>query len=311
MHAFSHKRLGFILLCGTVIPRSVLLGSRAASQVCALSPSSWTVGNWSACSRTCGGGTQSRQVQCTRRARYDLQPVVASLCPQPAPPSQQACNPQGCPPAWSTGPWAEVSGQLPAGRAWAHWLGQKARAFALCAVLPDLWQGLEEEDPGLQEHQPLSPRPAAARSHVRGRAQAQDTRGLPAPALPQTQEAAVAGVRLVPGGSPWGLSQVPCLLLPPPVSLQPLSSWSPCPNFTQPSELQPSRCSFPSGFSVPRSQVPQRMSWVYEDGVPTQQRQWVLGCPPYSRTVKSISRLQASSTEQEEAGFLDREVGPF
>ncbi|XP_023416681.2 A disintegrin and metalloproteinase with thrombospondin motifs 16 isoform X2 [Cavia porcellus] len=72
-------------------------------------PPSWTVGNWSACSRTCGGGTQSRQVQCTRRARYDLQPVVASLCPQPAPPSQQACNPQGCPPAWSTGPWAECS----------------------------------------------------------------------------------------------------------------------------------------------------------------------------------------------------------
>uniref|UniRef100_A0A4W2H5V3 ADAM metallopeptidase with thrombospondin type 1 motif 16 n=1 Tax=Bos indicus x Bos taurus TaxID=30522 RepID=A0A4W2H5V3_BOBOX len=69
----------------------------------------WSVGNWSACSRTCGGGTQSRAVQCTRRAHYKSERVSASLCPQPVPSSRQACQPQSCPPAWSTGPWAECS----------------------------------------------------------------------------------------------------------------------------------------------------------------------------------------------------------
>ncbi|XP_042551132.1 A disintegrin and metalloproteinase with thrombospondin motifs 16 [Dipodomys spectabilis] len=72
-------------------------------------PPSWSVGNWSACSRTCGGGTQSRPVRCTQRARYHVEPVPASRCPQPAPSSHQACNSQSCPPAWSTGPWAECS----------------------------------------------------------------------------------------------------------------------------------------------------------------------------------------------------------
>lgn len=72
-------------------------------------PPSWSVGNWSACSRTCGGGAQSRPVQCTWRVHYDSEPVPASLCPQPAPSTRQACNSQSCPPAWSTGPWAECS----------------------------------------------------------------------------------------------------------------------------------------------------------------------------------------------------------
>nr|XP_019598944.1 PREDICTED: A disintegrin and metalloproteinase with thrombospondin motifs 16 isoform X1 [Rhinolophus sinicus] len=72
-------------------------------------PPSWSVGNWSACSRTCGGGTQSRVVQCSRRAHYRSERVSASLCPQPVPSSRQACLSQSCPPTWSTGPWAECS----------------------------------------------------------------------------------------------------------------------------------------------------------------------------------------------------------
>uniref|UniRef100_A0A8C9P777 ADAM metallopeptidase with thrombospondin type 1 motif 16 n=1 Tax=Spermophilus dauricus TaxID=99837 RepID=A0A8C9P777_SPEDA len=73
-------------------------------------PPSWSVGNWSICSRTCGRGTQSRPVRCTQRANYKTETVSASLCPQPVPTSQQACNSQSCPPAWSAGPWAEVTG---------------------------------------------------------------------------------------------------------------------------------------------------------------------------------------------------------
>uniref|UniRef100_A0A673SW10 ADAM metallopeptidase with thrombospondin type 1 motif 16 n=1 Tax=Suricata suricatta TaxID=37032 RepID=A0A673SW10_SURSU len=72
-------------------------------------PPSWSVGNWNPCSRTCGGGTQSRLVQCTRRAHFVAERVPASLCPQPMPSSRQACQSQSCPPAWSTGPWTECS----------------------------------------------------------------------------------------------------------------------------------------------------------------------------------------------------------
>ncbi|XP_043457395.1 A disintegrin and metalloproteinase with thrombospondin motifs 16 [Prionailurus bengalensis] len=72
-------------------------------------PPSWSVGNWSTCSQPCGGGTQSRLVQCTRRARFASERVAASLCPQPMPSSRRACQPRSCPPAWSAGPWAECS----------------------------------------------------------------------------------------------------------------------------------------------------------------------------------------------------------
>ncbi|XP_024906271.1 A disintegrin and metalloproteinase with thrombospondin motifs 16 [Pteropus alecto] len=79
-------------------------------------PPSWSVGTWSSCSRTCGGGTQSREVQCTRRAHYRSERVSATLCPQPVPSSRQACQPQSCPPAWSVGPWAQCSRTC--GRGW-------------------------------------------------------------------------------------------------------------------------------------------------------------------------------------------------
>ena len=92
------------------ISTAVSPGKVAPLTEVSLSPPSWSVGNWSTCSRTCGGGTQSRPVQCTRRAHYVSERVAASLCPQPVPSSRQACHSQSCPPAWSTGPLAEVSG---------------------------------------------------------------------------------------------------------------------------------------------------------------------------------------------------------
>lgn len=94
-----------------------------------------------------------------------------------------------------------------------------------CAVLADLWERVEEENGGLQEHQPLSQSPAAARGCLHLGTQAEDPRSLPAQALPQAQEAAVAGVCLVPGTptrfpqNGVGLTPPSSLLLPPLASL--------------------------------------------------------------------------------------------
>ncbi|XP_025061578.1 A disintegrin and metalloproteinase with thrombospondin motifs 16 isoform X2 [Alligator sinensis] len=72
-------------------------------------PPSWSVGNWSECSLTCGTGEQLRQIRCVQRIRYKPEPVSYSFCPVPAPISRQICNTQSCSPAWSVGPWSECS----------------------------------------------------------------------------------------------------------------------------------------------------------------------------------------------------------
>lgn len=88
-------------------------------------------------------------------------------------------------------------------------------------MLADLWERVEKEDGGLQEHQPLRQSPAAARRCLHLGTQAEDPRSLPAQALPQAQEAAVAGVCLVSGmptrfpQNAVGLTPPSSLLLPP------------------------------------------------------------------------------------------------
>ncbi len=60
---------------------------------------SWLVGQYGACSKTCGGGTQTRSVICRRN---DGQNVADQLCAQPKPGTQQACNTQACSPGFKT-----------------------------------------------------------------------------------------------------------------------------------------------------------------------------------------------------------------
>ncbi|XP_076971227.1 A disintegrin and metalloproteinase with thrombospondin motifs 16 [Tamandua tetradactyla] len=100
-------------------------------------PPSWSVGNWSACSQTCGGGVQSRPVQCTQRARYRSEVVSSSLCPQPVPTSRQACGSPSCPPAWVTGPWAQCSRTC--GKGWRKRLVacRNTHPSARAPLLPD------------------------------------------------------------------------------------------------------------------------------------------------------------------------------
>uniref|UniRef100_A0A672S5H8 ADAM metallopeptidase with thrombospondin type 1 motif 18 n=1 Tax=Sinocyclocheilus grahami TaxID=75366 RepID=A0A672S5H8_SINGR len=73
-------------------------------------PAYWTTGKWGVCSRTCGGGQQTRNIRCMRKVTYQREEVAAhSLCPVMAPAQLQPCNTQACPPEWSTGSWSQCS----------------------------------------------------------------------------------------------------------------------------------------------------------------------------------------------------------
>lgn len=61
------------------------------TQACTGNPT-WNVGPWGACSATCGGGSQTRVVEC--RDSSGVRPESACVDPKPA--SQQACNSQPC-----------------------------------------------------------------------------------------------------------------------------------------------------------------------------------------------------------------------
>ena len=52
----------------------------------------WNISSWSACSATCGGGVQNRNISCVAPAGN---PVPSSHCPA-APATCQSCNTQGC-----------------------------------------------------------------------------------------------------------------------------------------------------------------------------------------------------------------------
>ncbi|XP_073960715.1 ADAMTS-like no long nerve cord [Choristoneura fumiferana] len=109
--------------------RDRLTGSDAPEQLCDASskpqasvvrcnmhpcPFKWYVGEWSACSATCGGGVRSRRVLCARSAnmtRADTYEPGSSSdpgCVSPAPRSTQPCNTEDCP-VWVEGPWSGCS----------------------------------------------------------------------------------------------------------------------------------------------------------------------------------------------------------
>ncbi|XP_062271035.1 A disintegrin and metalloproteinase with thrombospondin motifs 18 [Scomber scombrus] len=73
-------------------------------------PAYWATGDWGSCSRTCGGGQQTRTLRCLRKVTYQREEVVAhSLCPVISPAQVQPCHTQACPPEWSTGSWSQCS----------------------------------------------------------------------------------------------------------------------------------------------------------------------------------------------------------
>ncbi|XP_071752319.2 A disintegrin and metalloproteinase with thrombospondin motifs 18 [Centroberyx gerrardi] len=73
-------------------------------------PAYWATADWGPCSRSCGGGQQTRTLRCLRKVTYQREEVVAhSLCPVISPAQLQPCHIQACPPEWSTGSWSQCS----------------------------------------------------------------------------------------------------------------------------------------------------------------------------------------------------------
>ena len=73
-----------------------------------LSCPQWTVGPWGVCSKSCNGGTQSRNVSCTNSH--------VGECPEQSKPStRQKCGELPCP-QWVADPWSECSKSCNGGR---------------------------------------------------------------------------------------------------------------------------------------------------------------------------------------------------
>lgn len=67
----------------------------------------WETGSWGSCSKPCGGGQKTRNVQCVDGTG---QPVAESKCTNPKPARSQQCNTQMCASyAWKTGSWGSCS----------------------------------------------------------------------------------------------------------------------------------------------------------------------------------------------------------
>ncbi|KAI1301722.1 ADAMTS-like protein 1 [Halotydeus destructor] len=72
----------------------------------------WVVSEYSACSKECGNGVQTRQVQCIHevaRGPENALTIAHGHCPQPAPTSTQQCSLAECPARWEAGPWRKCS----------------------------------------------------------------------------------------------------------------------------------------------------------------------------------------------------------
>jgi len=75
-------------------------------------PPRWNVSDFTQCTKSCGGGIQTRTVQCIQEVAHGGNNIITladSACPQPPPRAQQFCNVIDCPTEWQTSPWTKCS----------------------------------------------------------------------------------------------------------------------------------------------------------------------------------------------------------
>jgi len=101
---------------GATVPSTYCTSASAppSSQSCNTQACAWVPSTWSACSKPCGGGTQTRSLSCadgkgnTNLPSSACQQVAASIGDAPA--TSQSCNTQSCQPSqWITGAWSACS----------------------------------------------------------------------------------------------------------------------------------------------------------------------------------------------------------
>ncbi|CAG0900002.1 unnamed protein product, partial [Darwinula stevensoni] len=87
-------------------------------------PPRWSVSTFSPCSKPCGGGVQTRTVECVHEVTRGVRNILTvdpSQCPQPPPPSKQSCNHVDCHPSWIPGEWSPCDAPCGGGK------GQRTR----------------------------------------------------------------------------------------------------------------------------------------------------------------------------------------
>ena len=82
-------------------------GEPAQEESCNLESCAWNEGQWSTCTQDCGGGQQTRSVECRDPAGGT---VAGSLCTASQPSTQRPCNEQACDTFnFREGAWSECS----------------------------------------------------------------------------------------------------------------------------------------------------------------------------------------------------------
>ncbi|MGH0153100.1 UNVERIFIED_CONTAM: hypothetical protein FKN15_061142 [Acipenser sinensis] len=73
-------------------------------------PSAWYPQDWQQCSRSCGGGVQTREILCKQRlADGSFLELPETFCSPPNPITQQPCENRACPAEWGALEWSQCS----------------------------------------------------------------------------------------------------------------------------------------------------------------------------------------------------------
>ncbi|XP_048886906.1 ADAMTS-like protein 3 isoform X2 [Brienomyrus brachyistius] len=147
-HSPQHRRLagGRVLEVNTLLAKSsgtyachVPAGHQGASAWVRvhLEGLTWSPGEWTACSATCGSaGTRSWKVHCVGPRREEAPPSACQHLPRPER-RPQPCNVQDCPPSWGATLWSGCSNPCGGGTRHRQVSCQQLSSFGTVTVLAD------------------------------------------------------------------------------------------------------------------------------------------------------------------------------